>query len=406
MKIAMIANSVSRAAGGLLPAVQRLSQSLCVIPETQVDVIGLQDEFTFADAGSWQPLVPRTFPGQGPAALGFSPGLNRDLSQSDFDIVHQHGLWQFISVAVSRWHRTYQNPYLVSPHGMLDSWALDNSRTKKRIAAFCFQNKNLHQAGCLHALCEAEAHSMRDYGLNNPICIIPNGIDLPSANRLDVQAINLSLSGPVLFPSDRKVLLYLGRIHPKKGLMNLLHAWAQTAQDKGWILAIAGWDQGGHEQELKLLASNLGLSWMQADNLAAQKSMHHSLVFLGPMFNEAKLSCYEQCDAFILPSFSEGLPMVVLEAWAHGKPVLMTPQCNLPEGFAAEAAVRIDPSIDSIAEGLTQLFHLSGDALRLLGNNGRRLAETRFTWAKVAADIHAVYRWLRSEGPEPDCIMS
>ncbi len=401
MKVAMVASSVSRAAGGLLPAVQRLSHSLCVMPETQVDVIGLEDEFTVVDAGSWQPLVPRTFPGQGPAALGFSAGLNRDLLQSDFDIVHQHGLWQFVSVAVSRWHRAHQNPYLVSPHGMLDSWALGNSRRKKQIAALCFQDKNLHRAGCLHALCEAEAQSMRDYGLKNPICIIPNGIDLPEARGRNSQVSGL----PFSLSAEKKVLLYLGRIHPKKGLANLLHAWAQAQHGRGWVLAIAGWDQGGYEAELKLLANDLGLSWSQADDPKSQARTQDSLVFLGPQFNAAKTACYENCDAFILPSFSEGLPMVVLEAWAHGKPVLMTPQCNLPEGFAAKAAIRIEPETGSIAGGLTQLFNLPEDDLQLLGNNGWRLAATRFTWAKVAADMNAVYQWLRSEGPEPGCIV-
>ncbi len=400
MKIAMIANSVSRAAGGLLPAIQRLSHSLCVMSETQVGVIGLEDEFTVADAGSWQPLVPRTFPGQGPAAFGFSAGLNRDLRQSDFDIVHQHGLWQFVSVAVSGRHRAHQNPYLVSPHGMLDSWALGNSRRKKQIAAWCFQDKNLHRAGCLHALCQAEAQSMRDYGLKNPICVIPNGIDLPEAGGCNFQVPDL----PFSLPTGKKVLLYLGRIHPKKGLTNLLHAWAQVQNSSGWVLAIAGWDQGGYEEELKRLANDLGLSWSQANDPKSQARAEDALVFLGPQFNAAKTACYEKCDAFILPSLSEGLPMVVLEAWATGKPVLMTPQCNLPEGFAAKAAIRIEPETGSIAEGLTQLFGLPVAELHILGDNGRHLAATRFTWAKAAADMNAVYQWLRGEGPEPDCI--
>lgn len=401
MKVAMIASSVSRAAGGLLPAVQRLGHSLSGVPDTQVNIVGLEDEFTAADTNSWQPLVPRTFPRQGPAAFGFSTGLNRHLLQGDFDIVHQHGLWQFISMGVSRWHSASRNPYLVSPHGMLDAWALSNSRRKKQIAAWCFENRNLHRAGCLHALCEAEAQSMRDYGLKNPICIIPNGIDLPAVSSQDSRS---PLASPFLQFPGKKVLLYLGRIHPKKGLTNLLHAWARVRNEQ-WVLAIAGWDQGGHEEELKWLADDLGLSWSQADDSKSQAGERDSLVFLGPQFNDAKTACYENCDAFVLPSFSEGLPMVVLEAWAHGKPVLMTPHCNLPEGFAARAAIRIEPGRDRIAEGLTQLFQLSGDDLRLLGNNGRRLAATRFTWVKVAADMNAVYQWLLGEGPEPDCIV-
>ena len=135
------------------------------------------------------------------------------------------------------------------------------------------------------------------------------------------------------------------------------------------MLAIAGWDQGGHEGELKRLATELEIPWADArstkledpqplsrptgeggalatgEGSANPSSIFHlpssklpSVVFLGPQFGEAKAACYRNCDAFILPSFSEGLPMVILEAWAYGKPVLMTPQCNLPGGFADDIA--------------------------------------------------------------------
>ena len=75
----------------------------------------------------------------------------------------------------------------------------------------------------------------------------------------------------------------------------------------------------------------------------AYRSCDASVVFLGPQFGAEKSECYRACDAFILPSLSEGLPMTVLEAWSYAKPVLMTAECNLPEGFAAGAAVRIGP---------------------------------------------------------------
>src|SRR5208282_4574684 len=110
--------------------------------------------------------------------------------------------------------------------------------------------------------------------------------------------------------------------------------------------------------------------------------------------NEAKAACYANCDAFILPSFSEGLPMVVLEAWAYGKPVLMTPECNLPEGFAANAAIRIEPGVEGIARGLQELFRTPHSALRVLGDNGRNLVAGRFAWPKIAVEMKSVYEWV------------
>jgi glycosyltransferase involved in cell wall biosynthesis len=130
-----------------------------------------------------------------------------------------------------------------------------------------------------------------------------------------------------------------------------------------------------------------------------------SVVFLGPQFNEAKTACYRNCDAFILPSFSEGLPMVILEAWAYGKPVLMTPQCNLPEGFAADAAIRIEPNAESLAQGLHTLFQSSISDLQSTGARGRALVAGRFAWPKIATEMKSVYEWVLGGGAKPECVV-
>ena len=127
-------------------------------------------------------------------------------------------------------------------------------------------------------------------------------------------------------------------------------------------------------------------------------------MFAGPQFGAAKSDSYNQADAFILPSLSEGLPMAVLEAWAHGKPVLMTPDCNLPEGFAVRAAIRIGSARAEIVPGLKRLFAMSPDALGETGAQGARLIAEKFNWGKIGEQLVAVSKWTLSGGTPPECV--
>ena len=230
-------------------------------------------------------------------------------------------------------------PYIVSPHGMLDSWALENSQLKKKVAAALYERRHLKRAACLHALCASEADSIRAFGLKNPIATIPNGIEIPQSKTKDTRYKSKD--------ADKKLMLFLGRLHPKKGLENALRAWAKIrGQESGvrgqeeWQFVIAGWDQGDHEVKLKQLCEELGLSFAEVpakqflslDAGSGQLSAF-SVVFVGPLFGELKAQLLERANVFILPSFSEGLPMSILEAWAYELPVVMTDYCNLPEGF-------------------------------------------------------------------------
>jgi poly(glycerol-phosphate) alpha-glucosyltransferase len=211
--------------------------------------------------------------------------------------------------------------------------------------------------------------------------VIPNGVDLP-----DVGEINAKTQ-----PANRKTLLYLGRLHPKKNISNLIRAWNETFNSQRgsgdrWVLAIAGWDQGGYESELKHIAAG------------------PSVVFLGPQFGADKSEFYRTCDAFILPSLSEGLPMAVLEAWAHAKPVLITPECNLPEGFEANAALRIGTTPEEIAAGLKVLREMSDNDRSQMGNRGRALVSTRFAWARIGEQTRDVCDWVLGAGATPQTI--
>jgi glycosyltransferase involved in cell wall biosynthesis len=289
---------------------------------------------------------------------------------------------------------------------MLDRWALNNSKWKKRVAAFLYEDRHLHEAACIRALCDSEAESIRAYGLRNPICVIPNGVELPEKVGNWKFEIGNSKLG---FAEGRKVLLYLGRLHPKKNLAALLKGWAEIRKSKveggkseQWLLAVVGWDQGGHEDELKRLAGELGLSFAAAGTAASTALT--SVAFLGPQFGADKDACYRVCDAFILPSLSEGLPMTVLEAWAYAKPVLITPECNLPEGFAAGAALRIGTNANEIADGLKQLFEMNDGDRKAIGERGRALVAEKFSWPQIGEQMRAVYEWVLGGGAPPGTV--
>jgi poly(glycerol-phosphate) alpha-glucosyltransferase len=390
-------DSVSRLGSGRFEAEKGLQRELGSQANYQVQVVGLRDQFSDVDAQEWAPLTPLLCAVRGPIAFGFSTELTKTLLQSGSDLAYCAGLWRFPSWAALRWASATGRPLVVAPHGMMDEWALRHSRVKKMIAGWLYQNAQLRRAACLRALCRSEAQSIRAYGLKNPVGIIPNGIDLPQPQH--GRALGDKHPFHDVKMEGKKVLLYLGRLHPKKGISNLLKAWASLQSlpssigdlpASQWLIAIAGWDQGNYEKVLR--------------RQAAEDGLEDSVLFLGPRFKEDKAACYRSCDAFVLPSLSEGVPMVVLEAWSYGKPVLMTPQCNLPEGFAAEAAIRLQTSPESIRQRLQDLFEMSESDRQEMGRRGLQLVSERFTWPIVASQMRDLYTWVTGGGPKPGTV--
>jgi poly(glycerol-phosphate) alpha-glucosyltransferase len=352
-----------------------------------VSVFAVEDRFSGRDAAEWTDVALRLHPGRGPGSLGYSPGLAASVTAADLDILHSHGLWMYPSVVARKWASRNGKPHVVSPRGMLDPWALANSRWKKRIAWSLFEHGNLSNAACLHALTEAEAGAMRRVGLRNPIAVIPNGVDAPPDTG--------DPRSPEWLRGDgRALLLYLGRIHPKKGLLPLVEAWKALARrsdlTRRWVLAIAGWDDGGHLAAL--------------DAAIHAHSLERDILLPGPLYGEAKDAALRHARAFILPSLSEGLPVAVLEAWSYGLPVFMTGACGLPEGFREEAALEISVEPGAMAATLADGL---GDAAALsaAGARGRALAQRKFAWNRIAADMADVYRWLAGSAPRPSTVL-
>lgn len=385
MKAATIMSFVSRRSGGLFDAVRRLTQSEEAYGWTH-DVFGLRDDRNIADESEWHPLKPRTYPVVGPEAFGIAPRMLKELLESDAIVTHLHGLWMYPSTVTARWRHVTGRPVVISPHGMLDKWALRNSRWKKRFALRLFEWKNLSQAACLRALCPAEADSIRKFGLANPIAVIPNGVDIPDKAHVAAPPWQKDVA-------DSRVLLFFGRLHPKKGLTELLLAWrevAQLAAVRDWVLVICGWGEESHENFFR--------------RLVVQHDVRR-VVFAGPQFGNAKTESFARCDLFVLPSFSEGLPMTVLEAWAAGKPVVMSRFCNLQVGFDVDAAIKTEPAVKHIADVLSDVLTAAASDLEMIGSRGLDLVKRHFTWNHVGEEMATVYDWLTKGGQPPASVL-
>ncbi|MDZ8117742.1 glycosyltransferase [Pontiella agarivorans] len=370
MNVSVLTTS-SRKAGGLFYSVRWLSKALAdegCVPE----IFSPEDEYSKEDLPVWDPLKVALYQAAGPMQTSLQ--LRRMLKASGADLIHLHGIWMDNQWAAMQYQRKNDVPVVVSPRGMLDPWAVQNSAWKKTLVEALFAKKALQEATCIHALCRSEVDSIRAYGLTNPVALIPNGVELPEPGRLP----------PI---ADRKTILFLGRIHPKKGIAELLEAWSRFRGD--WKLLVAGWDDGGHNEGLQAKAATLGLK---------------NIEFIGPKYGEEKDELLRSVDAFILPSFSEGLPMSVLEAWSYGLPAVITDFCNLPEGFESDAAVRIEPRADSIVRGLETMATMSDEERAAMGSAGRSLVEEKFTWSKIAGNMRRVYDWCLTGKNPPECL--
>lgn len=386
MKITLLTTNNSRSAGGLYNSVRNLGLSI-YHKGIDLDLLSCNDKFSTEDLPAYEDL-PMSFYeiSQKPLLrqLGYSKNIMDCIKQRNPDIIHSQGLWMYNSAASFK-SRKFGCKTVISPRGALDEWALKTSPLKKRIVGYWFEYGNLWNADCMHALCESEYLSMRSFGLKNPIAIIPNGV-------LENQTFQIKH-----YEKKRKVLLFIGRLHEKKGITPFLTALSQVKSQTpnlfdNWEVRIAGW---GDEQKIA--------NWK---NQLAEGNLENDVFFIGSVVGGKKENELQNADAFILPSFSEGMPMAVLEAWTHRLPVIMTDACNIPSGFEANAAIRVTPEASSIKEGVIKAFTMPKEELEAIGQNGFDLVNGNFTWNKIADQTIELYQWLMGECDKPSFVVT
>jgi glycosyltransferase involved in cell wall biosynthesis len=311
-----------------------------------------------------------------PRALYFSPALQRCAPQlvRETDVLHGHGLYVGTNLIFGRAARRELKPLVYHVHGMFEPYILQRSKWKKQLVHWLFENNNFRHVRLWRALTSKEADQIRACGLRQPIVIAPNGLNVADFPKppLPVTLIDTPLVRSLRKNGPRA--LFLGRIHPKKGLELLLRAWAKIPHaTRDWELVIAGPDEQGHLAEIRALTRSLALQ--------------NHVVFTGPVTGAAKNALLHSADLFVLPSFSEGFPMSLLEAMACEVPVVATHGCNFPEISRLQAGWECAPDVDALTITLQVALKSSASERRQRGLNGRRLVETGYTWPAIVKTL-------------------
>jgi len=315
-------------------------------------------------------------------ALGRSPEMLRGLKDAckRNDIIHNHSLWMMPNIYPNLAVSGTKCKHVVTPRGTLSQWALKRSSIKKKFISLLGQTAALSNVTMFHATCLAEYNEIRAYGLKQPVAVIPNGVDLP-------------IIGPYINKEkkERRRLVFLSRIHKKKGVDVLISAWGLIC-DKfpEWDLHIAG-----------PLNSNYAVNMKNMASVKAQ----------GRVFFEGELCGYEKhrflrsADIFVLPTFSENFGIVVAEALANATPVICTRGAPWEGLVKNRAGWWIDVGIDPLIECMQHAMALDGSELGQMGENGRNWVEQDFSWNTIGKHMKIAYDWLLHGGDLPDWVI-
>ena len=282
------------------------------------------------------------------------------------DIVHINGIWSPQNWGFQKVAQELKIKVVLSPHGMLEPWILKHNTFKKKIALFLFQNNAIKKADYIHATAQMEKESIRKLGFNNEIAIIPNGIDFSEIKVFKEEY-------------GTQKMVFLSRIHPKKGIEILLEAW-RNCDTKGWTLEIAGNGEENYISNLKLNAQDL-------------RNVH----FVGAKYGEEKWEFLRSADVMVLPTHSENFGIVVAEALAMGVPVITTTGTPWEDLHTYECGWWIELSALNLKGILKKVMYSPPEKIRTMGINGKRLIKDKYDIKAVARNITDLYIKLMND---------
>jgi glycosyltransferase involved in cell wall biosynthesis len=320
---------------------------------------------------------------------GFAPGHARNIRPliNDADIVAVNGITTFPMTVAGLLCRRMGKPYVVSLRGGLLPRAAAVRAWRKRAFFQTFTRRILASAAAVHTTSTAEFECASNLGLSIPIFIVPNGANMPPRNSSSGADLPEPIRGQV---EGQRLVLYLGRIDPIKGLAMLLDAWADVLRTKNFqnvILAIAGPDERGYASRLKAAAQQHGIQ--------------DRVLFPGLIEGPVKWALYRRADLFVLPSFSENFGLVVTEALACGTPVVTTTGTPWEDLAQADAGRWVPPTRSAFAAAVSDLLALPREELQAMGVRGRQLMEADYAWDVVARKMITVYERVLDHGEVP-----
>jgi glycosyltransferase involved in cell wall biosynthesis len=309
----------------------------------------------------------------------FKKGLEKEIKK--FDIIHINETWHYPHFVAYRLAKKYKKPFIITPHGTLEPWCLNYKSFKKKIFSFLIQRRILNQASAIQALTQKEAKNIKKFGADNYIEVIPNGINIEEFNDLSPY-IDLENEYPQL--KNKKIILFLGRIHPIKGLDILAQAFGNVAKNRDDIrLLIVGLDNDGYQKEI--------------EKILKKEKVLDKVIFTGALLGKEKLAAFRRSNIFVLPSYSEGFGRATLEAMFCGLPVIVSDQCDF---FLNETednvGLIINLDIDELVRAIIKL--LENPVLsKEMSQNGRKLAREKYTWDKITDKIIDLYKKVLNE---------
>lgn len=380
-KILQVLASISKESGGVAYFIKDLCENLAKIGASGSLLTTSRDgaeELSIAADFTIERVVAEGRVGAVLGPLATRSRARQILARKEVSVVHSHGLWLLSEHFSVKQAQVAGVPYVVSPHGMLEKWALNNGALKKKIARKLFQDEDLRRAKAFHVTCQDELLSLRDAGFSQPAAVIPPGVEVPELR----QPVSRQTQG-------KRTALFLSRVHPKKGLVRLLKLWASIAPDN-WKLVIAGNDDGGHLAELEQMVVELNLTG--------------DVTFTGPVFDEDKEQLFAEADVFLLPTFSENFGIVVAEALVRGVPVMTTTGTPWQELNDVGCGWCVGLSDQEIEAGLRMIFQQSDATLQEMGKRGREHVIENYSWPVLADRMLEFYRWVANQGEQPSFV--
>ena len=294
-----------------------------------------------------------------------------------FDLIYLPAVWNYPTAVAAYYSRRYKKPYIIVPNGTLYTYTIERRAWKKRLYYKLIAERDLKSAAAIHYTTEDEVEQCHSrLGLKNQAIVIPNGIDLtefavlPGRGRLED-----------LYPivRDKKVILFVGRVHWIKGLDLLAKAYGRLARERGDMhLLIVGPDEGGYKRKVE--------GWLEDEGVLER------VTFTGMLTGEEKLAAYAGSDLFVLPSYSENFGMVVIEAMACGLPVVISDRVGIfREVERAEAGIVVPPNSADLYSAFVKLLD-DKDEAQAMGARGKALVEEQFAIGKVADRMTEAFR--------------